>query len=462
MENKTIFDTWMETNSKFMNNWLTSTQKLQEAVTSGHAIEKGSEIYQEWLNNQSEIAKESAATGKTTFETIYSNPFATNGATNGAAASFNPADVYTQWMNAQQNAMKQFMDNAKNFTTPFAAGNDMFANVRNAQEQMMSQANTWMTQWTAPFSAMSKNINDGTARDAYQQMLNMSNTYFKMYEVWAPMYKQMTANTFNAEQFKDLFNTEKFKNLLDKSFEFTSPVQLKELYTQFNNWFEVINNYNRHAFQTASANMPQQMQQLMPFLMFGNNNANGNDIAGFYQRAMNPLVRLFAPGKESEMNELYSELLNKIGTYGNKLNELQYLLYNTGTKNFETFAFESYEDVKKGADLSNFQQVFQNWVNKNEEAFLSLYRTEAYSKLQGELLDLGLEIKGNFEKIAESALQPLPVMLRSEADELHKTIYDLKKRLRELEKANGAAEELFTDEPEVKTAKTSKKKSATA
>lgn len=460
MENKTIFDAWMETNSKFMNNWLTSTQKLQEAVTSGHAIEKGSEIYQEWLNNQSEIAKGAAETGKATFESVYSNPFATSGEKNGTANAFNPADFYSQWMNAQQNAMKQFMDNAKAFSVPFNNTNDVFANVRNAQEQMMQQTNTWMNQWTAPFTAMSKNINDGTARDAYQNMLNMSNTYFKMYEVWAPMYKQMTANTFNAEQFKELFNTEKFKTLLDKSFEFTSPVQLKELYTQFNNWFEVINNYNRHAFQSVSGSMPQQMQQLMPFLMFGNTAGNTNDIAGFYQRAMNPLVRLFAPGKESEMNELYSELLTKIGTYGNKLNELQYLLYNTGTKNFETFAFESYEDVKKGADLSNFQQVFQNWVSKNEEAFLSLYRTEEYSKLQGELLDLGLEIKGIFEKIAESALQPLPVMLRSEADELHKTIYDLKKRLRELEKANGATEELFSEEP--KTAKTSKKKSATA
>lgn len=460
MENKTIFDTWLETNSKFMNNWVSSTQKLQEAARNGQSVEKGTEIYQEWLKNQTEIAKGAAENNGTTFQSIYSNPF--NAMSNGNGTTNKAAEVYNQWLEAQQKAMKNFFETSQQFTAPFTGSNDIFANMRKAQEQWMSSTPEWMNQWMAPFTSMTKNITDDTAREAYNNMVNMSTTYFKMYEVWAPIYKSMTNNTFSPEQFKQFFNTEKFKELMDKSLSFMSPVQVKELYSQFSNWFEVINNYNRHTFQQFAGNMPQA-QQLMPFLLFGNDpkNASANFFSA-YQRAINPIVRLFNPGKEAELNEQFSAVMEKLAAYGQKLNELQYLMYTAGSKNFEKFVFENYEEVKKGADLGNFQQVFQAWVAKNEEAFTALFNTDEYSKLQGELLDLGLEIKNSFEQIAETSLQPLPIMLRSEADELHKTIYDLKKRVRELEKAN-ASDELFAEEgAEKKETKASKKKTATA
>ncbi|TND07850.1 MAG: Poly(R)-hydroxyalkanoic acid synthase subunit (PHAsynthIIIE) [Bacteroidetes bacterium] len=451
MDNKSIFDAWVETNNKLMNNWATSTQKLQEAVQNGQALEKGTDIYQEWLNNQTEIAREASEKNTASAGTLFSNPF------NGSGK---PADLYNQWFESQQNSMKTWFDNSQKFFAPFTAANpnDAFAAFRKSQEQWMETNSGWMNQWIAPFKAMTPNIGDTTAREAYENMVNMSNTYFKLYEVWAPFYKSISEKNFTPETFQKYFDAGKFKDLMDKSFEAISPVQLKDLYNQFSGWFEVINNHNRHLFQQYAGNMPQA-EQLMPFLLFGNDPKNAqNNIFSVYQRSINPLIRLYAPGKESELNEIFSKQLDRFSQYGQKLNELQHLMYTTGSKNFEKFVFDSFEESKKGTDMSNFQQVFQNWVNKNESAFVELFRTEAYSKLQGELLDLGLEIKNDFEKVAEISLQPLPVVLRTEADELHQTIYELKKRVRQLEKLVGAGE----NEEEKKEAKSSKKKAATA
>lgn len=450
MDNKSIFDAWMETNNKLMNNWVTSTQKLQEAVRNGQALEKGSEIYQEWLNKQTEIAKDATEKNGAPAN-LFSAPLNGNGKS---------TEMFNQWMESQQNTMKSWYENAQKFFTPFnTANNDVFASVRKSQEQWIEGYNNWMAQWTSPFKAMMPNIADSTARDAYQNMVNMSNTYFKLYEVWAPFYKSISENSLNAESFGKMFDGARFKELMDKSFEVISPVQVKELYAQFNSWFEMMNNYNRHLFQQFSGNLPQA-EKLMPFLFFGNDaDKSFANIFGAYQRSISPLVRLYAPGKESEMNELFSAQLDKFSRYSTKLNELQHMMYTTGAKNFEKFVFESFEQAKKGTDLGNFQQVFQNWVNQNENAFIELFRTDDYSKLQGELLDLGLELKAGFEKIAEINLQPLPVMLRSEADELYQTIYDLKKRIRQLEKQVGAVN---GEEEEKKEAKSSKKKTATA
>ncbi|HEU4718225.1 MAG TPA: poly(R)-hydroxyalkanoic acid synthase subunit PhaE, partial [Bacteroidia bacterium] len=196
---------------------------------------------------------------------------------------------------------------------------------------------------------------------------------------------------------------------------------------------------------------------LYPFLAFGNNPDNPyNNIFSVYQRALSPLVKLFNPGKEAEMNEHIVGMGEKMAVYGQKLAELQQHIYATAAQSWETFVLENYEQVKKGADLSNTQEAFQKWINRNEEVFIGLFRSEEYSKLQGELLDLGLEIRQHAEKAGEIVLQPFPVVLRSEADDLYTTVYELRKRISALEKQQQESE---TETKEPKSS--AKKKTAT-
>ncbi|MFM8331320.1 MAG: poly(R)-hydroxyalkanoic acid synthase subunit PhaE, partial [Candidatus Methylumidiphilus sp.] len=62
-----------------------------------------------------------------------------------------------------------------------------------------------------------------------------------------------------------------------------------------------------------------------------------------------------------------------------------------------------------------------------------LFQTEDFSRLQGELLDAGLTARTHYFKIMEMQLYDLPIALRSEMDDLYKTVYDLKKKVRALE-----------------------------
>jgi polyhydroxyalkanoate synthesis regulator phasin len=270
------------------------------------------------------------------------------------------------------------------------------------------------------------------------------------------MLKNMQNNSFNTEWMKNGFNFDAFKELMDRTMAQVSPVQTKELFQQFQSWAEVVSNYNKHTYQKLTSDVPDNMLKLAPFLLFGNDasTANANNAFAIYQRSVSPLLRLFYPGKESELNELMTGMMEKVSVYGQKLVELQQAMYATGAKTWETFVFENAEELKKGKDLSNIQEVFQNWVNKNEASLIELFKTDAFSKIQAELLDLSLDIKQRSEKVAETLLQPLPIMLRSEADELYTTIYELRKRISQLEKQAGV-------EPDSKDTKSSKKKTAT-
>jgi len=471
METNTFFEAWLETQKQLTNNWTESNRKLQESVKSGAAINDGLGIYKEWLAKQAEITKKASEEAAKTFQsTVTEN---TEALKNGKATE-NFTETYTNWINAQREQMTKAFDTFKNLAQPVTSSNP-FANTSmnqlqdfqqqwwNASQNWMSQANNassqWsnpFSQWTSPFQNMGKGFSDDTMKDAWKNMTNSSAAYMKFYEMWSPVYKNMLNNSFSNEGTKN-FNFDSFRELMDRTISSVSPVQTKEMIQQFQSWVEVVNNYNKHIYQQFTGSIPENFKSLAPFLAFGNDQSNAyNNVFSVYQRAISPLVRLFNPGKESELNNLVSGMMEKLSVYGQKLAELQQQMYANGAKTWEAFVADNMEQMKKGVDLSNAQEVFQKWIAKNEESTIALFKTDAYSKIQGELLDLGLEIKQHSEKIAETLLSSLPVVLRSEADELYTTIYELRKRISVLEKQNDGAD------AEVKEAKTSKKKTATA
>ncbi len=465
METNTFFDSWLETQKQLMDNWTESNKKLQESVKTGAAMNDGMTIYQDWLNKQAEITKSATEKASKTFQ----SQLAENAeAMKNGKPSANVSEIYSNWMNAQKEQMTKAFGNFKTFSQPYISNNqfatnsfDQFQNFQqqwwNGAQNFFNQSNQFTQPWTAQFQNWGKGLNDQTLKDAWSNMTNSSAAFVKFYEMWSPMLKNMQNNTFNAEWMKNAFNTDAFRELMDRTMANISPVQTKELFAQFQNWMEMANNYNKHVYQQFAGNVPENFKNLTPFLLFGNDPTNtANNAFAVYQRAVGPVVKLFYPGKESELNDLVSGMMEKVSVYGQKLAELQQQLYVNGAKTWETFLFDNADQLKKGADLSNLQEQFEKWVSKNEESMIALFKTDAFSKIQGELLDLGLDIRQRSEKVAETLLQPLPLMLRSEADELYTTIYELRKRLSVLEK------QLETENSsESKDAKASKKKIAT-
>lgn len=489
MTTNTFFEAWLSTQNELMNNWMDSSRRLQETVTNGTAAEKGNAIYQEWLTRQTEITKKAAEQAAKMFEQ------------ETAGATINPADMtahFQKWMAAQQETMKNAFGSQMG-NNPFAANTNNWTNwmqqaqqgwngmnnwmnpqqnmfgmnpmmqqwmnptnnwmnqwMQQGQQPFMNASNDWTKQWTAQWEQFSKQLQDNLSKTSWNGMTDMNATWMKFSEMWQPMYKSMQEGMTANEWMKHFATTDAMKELVSRMQQWMTPLQTKEMTQQWQNWVEMTGNYNKHVWQQFAGNTPEQLQQLMPFLMFGNE-GNTMNMFAMYQRAINPLMRLFNPGKETEINEHLSAIMSLMNNYGQQLAELQQHTHTTSMTTLENWMTENFEQLKKGVDMSNAKEVFQNWVNRNEEAFITLYRSETYSKLQGELLDLSLQIRNHSEQLMELVLQPMPVVLRSEADSMNQTIYELRKRVHQLEQQLAPAAEVA---PVAKA--TTKKKTATA
>jgi polyhydroxyalkanoate synthesis regulator phasin len=446
MSNKNFFENWMETQQEFMNNWMETSKKMQDAIAAGKTPEEGTKIYNEWLNKQNELTRKAAeaTTGQVTEAFKSVNDKQKSGVEEWSAKM-------NEWMKQQQDSHNKMNDMFRNWSNSFTGNSWM----NDSMKQMEQMRNQWMNAFNQPnnsFAPFMNFWNDATTKNAWFDMNNMNQGYARFVEMWQPFAQAMTKNNIQWDQLNQYFRPEMFKDMLDKNMAFLSPNFFNEQMQQINHWNDMANNYNRHAYEQWVNAMPENMRGYLPQY----NSFAAPNTANYFQKMILPVIRLVNPGKETEVQENMAAVAEKAGIAVNKIYQFQQHLYTTGTKAWESFITENYELFKNGTDMSNTQEVYKKWIATAEEAYTRLFQSDAYSALQGELLDLQLEIKQHNDKVAEAMMQNLPVVLRSEADDLYATIYELRKRVYALEKQlNGEA-------AEAKEVKTSKKKAATA
>jgi len=90
--------------------------------------------------------------------------------------------------------------------------------------------------------------------------------------------------------------------------------------------------------------------------------------------------------------------------------------------------------MENGEEVKSMMAVYQEWMNISDKTFVSLFESDHYSVLMAEVSALQLKLKKDVEGQMEKMLENVPVATRSEMDELYKTIYELKKEVRQLEK----------------------------
>jgi hypothetical protein len=140
-----------------------------------------------------------------------------------------------------------------------------------------------------------------------------------------------------------------------------------------------------------------------------------------------------------------------------KNNELQYLVYQNGLKVMDKLSDKVANQLKEGKTIDSFVKLYQDWLVTGDEVFTELFNGDQYSKLMTEVSSLQMRLKKDIDDQMESMfLVNLPIATRTEMDEVYKSIYDLKKMYRNLEKMFSA--EKTEQDKAVPENKSSKKK----
>lgn len=173
--------------------------------------------------------------------------------------------------------------------------------------------------------------------------------------------------------------------------------------------------------------------------------------------AVSPLTKLTNENGPTKNIKIWNDINDLMVEFNIKNNELQYLVYQNGLKVMDKLSDKVANQLKEGKTIDSFVKLYQDWLVTGDEVFTELFNGDQYSKLMTEVSSLQMRLKKDIDDQMESMfLVNLPIATRTEMDEVYKSIYDLKKMYRNLEKMFSA--EKTEQEKIVPENKSSKKK----
>jgi hypothetical protein len=260
------------------------------------------------------------------------------------------------------------------------------------------------------------------------------------------------------DTYKQMMNPAGYKDLMDKMLGFmpeNSRTYLQQMTSFMQNAMKQMNNSGVQNYQ--------QMRTMFGQAMPTNTNGFADMLNGYnyFQNMMTeaaaPFNKMFAPNQNTKNMMEWQDITNRAAIYNIKNAELQYMVYNQGMKAMDVLAENIMGKVQSGEEINSIMALFQEWMNLSDKTFVSLFESDEYSKLMAEVSAMQLKLKKDIENQMEQFMVGVPVATRSEMDELYKTIYDLKKQIRQMEKMMDLGNEEMVEEQPKTTRKTTKK-----
>jgi hypothetical protein len=447
-----VIDTLVESQTNFVNNWMDSAKKMQAAFTSGNIAHEGQSLYKEYFDKQMAIL--------TGMQQSSAGMFGNN--------ENNPQEFFKNWFNQQASYAKQMADFNQSINSSFQnfgkPAQDYMANFGQTNTAFTNIYNSWLNTLNTSYDTMSKNMNGAFNKDVFSNFMQGSQIYTKMQEFFQPMLNMMQKGQFNVDAFKNQFTAESYAQLTKQMFgSFYNDASLKETYDanikQLQDFFTNQNHLGKEYFEQMQ-NISKNMPQLYSGSVIDSMKDFYTQIQNVFGKTFEPLMKMVNPGKEKENAEAIITLMDKMSEYSVKQAELQAHLQLTAKAGVEKIAkhyAEKYNTPQALTQLPSAQDMYNEWVKVNEQLFTELFASDEFSKVKGDALNLSMDVKKHFEKQFESTFENFPVVLRSEAEDMQKTIHELKKQVKELQTKlamhNAANVELFEDEKGGKTRK---------
>lgn len=332
----------------------------------------------------------------------------------------NANDYFGAWLKAQQQAFDLLRQQAE---------------LMQGMTQGGSVPDNPFESWRASvMKAVEAGPDSDAVRDTLTRAFGSSNAFQKLYEMWQPLIKALQSKVADPDALRQQLDPAAVKAMVDRLFNFDAEalVELQQQLARMTRQFDS----NAEHFGKPWAAAAAQNLQLLPQFAEGHPEAlmkMFHNAFGAFESTFGRSFHVPAVGKDREKMELVSRCIDDLSVYLSKNAEFQHAMYLTGLEATEKVVAALALKIEEGQDLSRFDDFFDLWIDVHEKTFYATFQTTEYARLKGELLEAGLNARKHYFKLMEIQLFDLPIALRSEMDDLYKTLYDLRKTVKRLE-----------------------------
>jgi class III poly(R)-hydroxyalkanoic acid synthase PhaE subunit len=139
---------------------------------------------------------------------------------------------------------------------------------------------------------------------------------------------------------------------------------------------------------------------------------------------------------------LTRELTNKISqgfeswkTLTQAMDDYQYLILDAWSGVMEQVLRDMMKRAEQGQPVESIRDLVKMWTGAADKSFAQVATSEKYAEVQGRFLSSYMDYRIKEQQIVEEFLRYSYVPTRSEMDEAHRNVYELRKEVKALKKA---------------------------
>jgi polyhydroxyalkanoate synthase subunit PhaE len=119
--------------------------------------------------------------------------------------------------------------------------------------------------------------------------------------------------------------------------------------------------------------------------------------------------------------------------------EFQNEMTNTGFHTYEKMLRELVEKGERGESVTTLRDLFDLWIDMGEAAYGELFATDGFAELQARLVNASMQYQMRSRELQEELLKAMGQPTRTEIDQVHRHVYDLRVEVRYMKRDMAAA-----------------------
>jgi polyhydroxyalkanoate synthase subunit PhaE len=121
--------------------------------------------------------------------------------------------------------------------------------------------------------------------------------------------------------------------------------------------------------------------------------------------------------------------------------DFQNEMTNTGFHTYEKMLRELVEKGERGENVTSLRGLFDLWIDMGEAAYGELFATDGFAELQARLVNASMQYQMRARELEEELLKAMGQPTRTEIDQVHRHVYDLRVEVRYMKRDRASAQE---------------------
>jgi class III poly(R)-hydroxyalkanoic acid synthase PhaE subunit len=238
-------------------------------------------------------------------------------------------------------------------------------------------------------------------------------------EYWASSGKlwNVTANAFSEPGFMEV---------LQKGFQTVPDMSMRLLQTGVEGFLELQKRWVDRMQKLGAPAEPYSFSDLdREFL---------NRWTDIYKKEFRQFLNIPQLGLTKFYQEKINQTLDKYNLFQAALTEFLHLLSIPMDKSFRIMQENLAELTQAGKLPEDFKHYYQMWIKILEGHYMTLFQSDQYTEAMAKTLDVLNQFLAARNEVLEDVFKLLPLSTYRDMDEINREIYQLKKRIRTLEK----------------------------